>query len=80
VKANGDRVADAGFTVPAPFSVIVTVVAFVNVFPLIVTGDVPHVLPDVLASASEGALTHPQVTVKLLPIVVHPDAFLTVMK
>ena len=80
MKANGDAVADAGFTVPAPFSVIVTVVALVKVLPLIVTGVVPHVLPDVLLRVSEGALAHPQETSKLLPIVVHPEAFLTVIE
>ena len=45
VKANGDVPEEAGLTDPAPSSVIVTEVAFVNVFPEIVTGVSPQVLP-----------------------------------
>jgi hypothetical protein len=81
VKANGDAVALTGLTVPEPFSVIVTAVAEPpNVFPLMVTGVVPHVLPLVLLRFTNGGLTHPHVTEKLVPVVVQPDVFLTVME
>lgn len=80
VKSNGDMPDDAGFTVPAPFSVIVTVVALVNVFPLIVTGVMPQVLPLILLSVRAGAFVHPHDTKKLLPVVAHPEAFLTVIE
>ena len=79
VKANGEVPAVTGNTEPRPFSVIVTVVAFVNVLPLTVTGSVPHVLPMILLSARVGPLEHPQDTVKLLPVAVQPEAFLTVI-
>jgi hypothetical protein len=38
VKLNGELLTEVGETDPAPFSVIVTVFALVNVLPLIVTG------------------------------------------
>ena len=80
MNENGDEPADAGFIVPAPFSVIVTLVALPpKVFPLTVTGVVPHTLPLRLVSVRAGGLAHPQFTLKLLPVVVHPDAFLTVI-
>jgi hypothetical protein len=44
-----------------------------------VTGVVPQVLPLVLLRAIAGPLAHPQDTVKMFPVVVHPEAFLTVM-
>ena len=80
MNTNGEALADAGLTVPIPSEVIETIVALVKVFPPIVTGVMPHVLPLVLLRVRAGALAHPQETVKLLPIVTHPDAFLTVMK
>jgi len=79
VKANGDVPAVAGVTDPAPFSVIVTVVALTKVLPITVTGAVPQVEPLMLLRVSAGALTHPHDTEKLLPVVVHPAAFLTVI-
>jgi hypothetical protein len=79
VKVKGEAVAVAGPTDPAPFSVIVTVVAFENVLPPIVTGVVPHVLPLIPLRVSAGPLEHPHDTEKILPVVVHPEAFLTVM-
>jgi hypothetical protein len=80
VKAKGEDDAVAGVTDPAPFSVIVTVVALINVFPLTVTGVVPHVLPLRLAGVIAGALTQPQDTLNEGPDVVQPPAFLTVIE
>lgn len=71
---------ETGFTEPAPFSVIVTVVAFEKVFPLIVTGVVPHVLPLKLFRLSNGPFAQPHETGKVLPVVVQPVAFLTVIE
>ena len=65
---------------PAPFSVIVTLVALVNILPVTVTGVVPQVLPLKLARVRPGALGHPHETVKLAPGVEHPEAFLTVIE
>ncbi len=79
VNAKGEVPAVAGLTDPAPFSVIVTEVAFVNVFPDIVTGVSPHVLPLVALRASSGPFAQPHETEKLVPVVVHPAAFLTVI-
>jgi hypothetical protein len=79
VNANGDVPVVEGVTEPAPFSVIVTDVAFVKVLPLIVTGVVPQVLPLMLLRVSAGPLAHPHDTEKLLPVVVQPEAFLTVI-
>ena len=62
---------------PAPFAVIVTDVALLNIFPLTVTGVVPHVLPLILFRAIAGPLAHPHDTEKMFPVVVHPEAFLT---
>ena len=62
---------------PAPFAVIVTDVALLNVFPLTVIGVMPQVLPLVLFRASAGPLAHPHDTEKMVPVVIHPDAFLT---
>ena len=79
VNENGELFAEAGFTKPAPFVVIVTLVALLNVLPLTVTGVTPHVLPPVLPSVSIGPLAHPQDTEKLGPVLVHPAGFRTVM-
>jgi hypothetical protein len=80
VNEKGDVLAEAGVIVPSPFSVIVTLVALPpNVFPLIVTGDMPQVFPVMVLSDTVGPLTHPHDTVKTLPVVVHPAAFLTVI-
>ena len=79
MKANGDATAEAGLIEPAPFDVIVTVVAFMNVFPPIFTGVIPQVLPLVLLSARAGPFTQPHETVNELPVVVHPEAFRTVI-
>jgi hypothetical protein len=69
-----------GLTVPPPFSVIVTLVALPpNTFPLTVIGVVPHTLPLRLLSVRVGGLTQPQFILKLFPVVVHPDPFLTVI-
>ena len=65
---------------PAPFSVIVTPVALPpKVLPLTVIASVLQVLPDVLLKITVGGFTQPQEISKLLPVVVHPDEFLTVM-
>ena len=79
VNENGDILTEAGLTKPAPFEVIVTVVALLNILPLTVFGVTPQVLPLVLLRESDGPLAHPQDTEKLVPVVVHPAAFLTVI-
>jgi hypothetical protein len=79
VNEKGDDPAEAGVTEPAPFSVMVTEVAFVNVLPLTVTGLVPHVLSLRLLNESAGPLTQPHDTAKLDPGVIQPAAFLTVI-
>ena len=67
-------------TLPDPFSVIVTLVALPpKVLSVTVNGFVPQVLPLVLLNVKVGPLTHPHDTSKLLPVVVHPEAFLTVI-
>jgi len=80
VKANGDVPDEAGLTEPAPFSVIITVVAFVKVLPLMVIGAVTQVLPFVAESVSTGVFAHTHVNMKLLPVVVQPAAFLTLIE
>jgi hypothetical protein len=71
---------EAGLTDPAPFSVILTLVALPpNVLPLTVTDDKPQVLPELLLRDTVGGSAHPQVTSKLLPVIVHPNEFITVM-
>jgi hypothetical protein len=79
VKLKGEVPELPGVTEPAPFSVIVTDVAFVNVLPLTVTGVIPHVFPPILLRLRAGPFTHPHETEKLVPVVVQPEAFLTVM-
>ena len=73
-------VAEAGFTDPEPFSVIVTLVAPpLKVLPLTVTGVVPHALPLVLLKVTAGGFAHPHDTEKLVPVVVQDEEFLTVI-
>lgn len=80
MNAKGDAVADGIFNDPKPFSVIVTVVALPpNVLPLTVTGVTPQVLPLILLRDNAGGLTHPHETLKSVPLVVHPAAFLTII-
>ena len=80
MNENGEVDEEAGATVPAPFSVIVTLVALPpKIFPLTVTGDIPQVLPLTDVSDSVGGLAHPHDTRKLGPVVVHPAEFLTVI-
>ena len=72
--------ADDGLTVPAPPFVMFTLVALPpKVLPLTVKGVTPQVLPFVPLRVTAGPLTHPQDTEKLLPVVVHPLEFLTVI-
>lgn len=60
VNEKGEVLTEPGVTEPAPSSVIVTLVAEPpKVFPLIVTGDVPQVLPAELLRLSVGPLTQP---------------------
>ena len=81
VNENGEAVTDDGFTDPAPFSVIVTLVALPpKVLSETVTGAVPHVLPLSELRIRRGGFIHPQETAKMLPTVVHPCIFLTAMK
>ena len=54
-------------------------VAFAYVFPLIVTGAVPQVLPLRLLNVIDGPPEQPHDTVNGLPVVVQPAEFLTVM-
>ena len=78
VNENGDTADDTGFRVPAPFEVIVTLVAEPpKVFPVTVTAVVPQTLPLLLLKVRAGGFMHPQDTVKRVPVVVHPAAFLT---
>ena len=80
VKLKGEALADAGVTVPAPFSVMVTLVALPpKVFPLTVTDVVPQVLPELLLSITVGGFAHPHDTAKDEPVDVQPEAFLTVI-
>jgi len=79
VKVNGVEFAVVVFIDPDPLCVMVTIVALVNVFPLMVTGVVPQVFPLVLLKLIAGAFVHPHDTVKLFPVVVQPEAFRTVM-
>lgn len=80
MKEKGEVDEDAGVTVPPPFSVMVTLVALPpKVFPLTVTAVTPHVLPEVAGRVTRGALTHPQLTEKVMPVVVHPEELRTVM-
>lgn len=79
VNENGELVTVAGLTVPAPLVEIEREVALPpNLLPLTVTAAVPQVSPDVEERLIEGALTHPQATLKSLPVVVQLP-FLTVM-
>jgi hypothetical protein len=67
-----------GVTVPAPFSVMVTSVALPpNVFPLTVTASVEQVDPLREERLTSGLFIHPQLTVKALPVVMHPELFRT---
>jgi hypothetical protein len=59
VKLKGVVFVEAGLTEPEPFSVMVTIVALPpNVFPVIVTGEFPHIFPLVLLSVTVGPFTH----------------------
>lgn len=80
VKLNGDAEADAGVTVPPPFSEIVTLVALPpKVFPVTVTAVIPQVLPEFDPRVRSGGLTQPQLTEKSSPAVVQPDELRTVI-
>lgn len=80
MNENGFVVDDTGLTVPAPFSVIVTLVALPpKVLPLSVTGVIPHVEPLTALKVTDGGFAHPHDTGKLAPIVVQPEAFFTVI-
>lgn len=80
VNANGWLTAEAGVTIPAPFSVIDTLVALPpKRLPLRVTGNVLQVLPLLVLRVTVGGLTHPHDTRKATPAVVHPDEFFTVI-
>jgi hypothetical protein len=80
VKSNGEVVDEDGLTDPEPFSVIVTLVAPPpNVLALTVTGVVPQELPLVLLKVTAGGFKQPHVTGKLVPVVSHPEEFLTVI-
>ena len=59
---------------------MLTKLAFAYVFPLIVTGAVPQVIPLKLLIVIDGPLEQPHDTVNVLPVVVQPAEFLTVME
>jgi hypothetical protein len=81
VNEKGVAFDEAGLTEPAPFSVIVTLVALPpNEFPVTVTGKIPHVVPLLVLKVTVGGFRHPQDTWKPEPVVVHPAAFLTVIE
>lgn len=67
VKVKGVLEVTAGLTFPVPSVVIVTLVALPpNVLPLIVTGVVPQVLPDILLSVTVGPFTHcPNISIEI---------------
>jgi hypothetical protein len=79
VNVNGDVLLVGELIEPAPFDVIVTSDALLNVLPLTVMGDVPQTLPLMLFSVRDGPFTHPHDTRKLGPVVIHPEEFLTVI-
>jgi hypothetical protein len=79
-KEKGDTLVEEVNKVPEPLPVIITLVALPpKVLPLTVTAAVPHVLPLVLFRVKVGGFAHPQETEKGAPVVVHFDAFITVM-
>jgi hypothetical protein len=79
VKEKGDVEAEDWFNDPAPFSVKLTNVALLKVLLLIVIGVVTQVLPLILFNVTIGPFTQPHETEKLVPVVVQPDAFITVI-
>lgn len=80
VNEKGELPVETGETVPAPFSVNVTAVALPpNILPVTVTGEVPHVLPELLERTTVGGFTHPHDTSKEAPVVVQPDELRTVI-
>lgn len=80
MNEKGDVAEEVGVTVPPPFSVMVTFVALPpKVLPLTVTAVTPQVLPEVAERVSSGGLTQPQLTEKVVPVVVHPEELRTVM-
>ena len=79
VKANGVALAVDGLNVPVPLCVMLTKLAFAYVFPLIVTGAVPQVMPLKLLNVIDGPPEQPHDNVNVLPVVMQPAEFLTVM-
>ena len=72
---------EPGETDPAPFSVMVTLVALPpKVLPEMVTGAVPQVLPVVSDSVSRGGFTQPQLTENSGVVAVHPAGLRTVTR
>ena len=79
MNEKGEVDVEDGLTVPAPFSVMVTLVAFPpKILPLTITGVVPQVDPPAVNRVTVGPFTHPQSMKKVLPVVVQPDEFRTV--
>jgi hypothetical protein len=80
VKENGETADERGFKMPAPFEAIVTFVALPpKLLPATVTGVIPQVAPVRLLRRTVGPLTQPHETVKGVPVLSHPDEFLTVI-
>ena len=80
MNVKGDTSDVVGLNAPAPFSVIVMLVALPpKVLPFTVTGVMLQVLPLLLLSVTVGGFAHPHDTEKMTPVVVHPEEFLTVI-
>jgi hypothetical protein len=81
VKPNVLLLELVGVTLPAPFSVMVTLVALPpKVLPLTVIGEVPQVLPLALLKFRVGAFTQPQSTLTVETADIQPvTVFLTLI-
>ena len=80
MKVKGVVTVPAGLTVPAPFSIIVTLVALPpKLLFITVSGAVPHVDPLTLPRVTVGLLTQPHDTSKLVPVAVQFEELITVI-
>jgi hypothetical protein len=80
VKEKGEVFTEDWSTDPAPFSVIVTLVALAKVLFATVTAVMPQVLPLEALRITDGSLMHPHDTAKLFPRVMQPSLFLTAIR
>ena len=74
MKLNGEVVV-LKVAVPAPLSDILTLPAFINVFPVIVTASVPQVSLEVDDNVMVGESTHPQSTLTVVTDDIQPSEF-----